>query len=146
MNIEIKFRALDNLGNWIFGIPQNSSTLHLTLDCMAQYFTEQRKYGRENVLIKPGTVGQFTGLKDKKSVEVYKDDLFKDVLNTRSIGVVKYGEYVNCFDRKEIEFGGHVGFYVDFGNEKVRKDLAYWAKNSEVVGNIHESPLADGQG
>jgi hypothetical protein len=47
---------------------------------------------------------------------------------------VKYGVYYNCFDRKEVlDFGGHLGFYVDFKDEKIRKDLIYWAKNSIVV-------------
>ena len=37
-------------------------------------------------------------------------------------------------DRKEVkDFCGHVGFYVDFNNEKIRKDLFYWSKNSVVV-------------
>jgi uncharacterized phage protein (TIGR01671 family) len=92
----------------------------------------------------PETVSQYTGLKDKNGVEIYEGDKFKDVLNSSKIGIVKFGEYVNCFDRREIEFGGHFGFFVDFFGENIRKDLSYWTKNSEVVGNIYKSQAVVG--
>ena len=75
-----------------------------------------------------------TGVTDIKGNKIKEIDFIEDVLNTGRIGQVKYGLYYNCFDRKEVkEFGGHVGFYVDFAEDKTRKDLYYWAKNSRVV-------------
>ena len=77
----------------------------------------------------------FTGMNDKEGNPINEGCLIKDVLKSDKVGIVKYGIYYNCFDRKEVaEFGGHLGFYVDFNDEKVRKDLLYWAKNSVVVG------------
>lgn len=75
-----------------------------------------------------------TGFSDKKGVKIFEGDKIEDVLQSGKIGIVKYGLYYNCFDKKEVkEFGGHVGFYVDFNDDKIRKDLFYWAKNSIVV-------------
>lgn len=75
-----------------------------------------------------------TGLSDKKGIDIYEGDKIEDVLQSGKIGIVKYGLYHNCFDRKEVkQFGGHVGFYVDFNDDKIRKDLFYWSKNSIVV-------------
>jgi len=73
----IKFRAIDNLGATIYGVPQTTSKLHLSLDYMAQYFTSQRKYSRELVIIKPETLGQFVGFLDKKGDELYEGDIIQ---------------------------------------------------------------------
>ena len=77
---------------------------------------------------------RFTGVNDKNGTPINESDFIEDVLLSGKIGQVKYGIYFNCFDRKEVkEFGGHVGFYVDFKDDKIRKDLLYWAKCSTVV-------------
>lgn len=111
----IKFRAVDTLGNLVYGIPNASSTLHLTLDSMAQYFTEQRLYGRQNVKIKPETVGQFTGLHDKNGKEIYEGDIIKG--ETRNF-TVKFEEGM---------------FTTDVGKFILHGDY-------EIIGNIHQNP------
>ena len=80
--------------------------------------------------------GTFTGATDSEGEKINVGDFMEDVLNTGKTGIVKFGLYYNCFDRKEVkQFGGHVGFYVEFDEIKTRKDLFYWAKNSKVVPN-----------
>lgn len=75
-----------------------------------------------------------TGVTDSEGTEINESDFVEDVFKSGKIGQVKYGLYHNCFDRKEVkDFGGHIGFYVDFEDDKIRKDLYYWAKNSKVV-------------
>lgn len=75
----------------------------------------------------------YTGVNDKDGKKIYEGHKIEDVLQSGRVGIVRYGIYYNCFDRKEVsDFGGHVGFYVAFGDERTRKDLYYWAKNSIV--------------
>ena len=83
--------------------------------------------------VDPETVGQFTGLTDKNGKRVFEHDVIKHDFGDE-IGVIRYGEYR----------GGHVGFYVDWvrgtASELLRKDLAYWMKIVEILGNIHDHP------
>jgi len=135
----LKFRALDNLGAWIYGIPNTSTTLNITLDSMAQYFTEQRKYGRQNVTVKPETVGAYIGLKDKKGVEIYEGDYLVDRFpideenlslgyNESLLPVVWCDKQLMwCVDASFKKDGGYLTSLVE-----------YFGEFLEVKGNIHE--------
>lgn len=72
--------------------------------------------------------------------KIFEGDIVRDIFNASVIGIVRYGEYRNTFN--DDEHGGHVGFYVEWKEKKdfLRKDLVYWAKNSEFIGNIFDNP------
>ncbi|MBU3102973.1 hypothetical protein [Clostridium gasigenes] len=80
------------------------------------------------------------GIRDKNGIAVYEGDLIPYHFNEDAKGVVKYGEYRNPCD--DIH-ASHIGFYVDFKEEKykntMRKDLGYWLKVSSVCGNIYKT-------
>ena len=89
--------------------------------------------GLNHKIVLPETVGQFTGLTDKNGKRAFEHDVIKHDFGDE-IGVIRYGEY-RC---------GHVGFYVDWVRgtvpELLRKDLAYWMKIVDILGNIHDNP------
>ena len=130
----IKYKAIDNLGVWIYGIPQTTSTLHLTLDCMAQYFTEQRKYARENVIIIPKTLCEYTGINDIKDIEIYENDLILDKVYDIE---APNGQY---YESKLPVFFEKGAFWVDESYKKDRTTatlLCEW-KNPLICGNIFD--------
>ena len=91
--------------------------------------------------VEPETVGQFTGRTDKNGKKVFEHDVIRHHFGDE-IGVIRFGQYRNPFG--DDEFGGHVGFYVDWiaGTypQTLRKDLGYWMQMVEVIGNIHDNP------
>jgi uncharacterized phage protein (TIGR01671 family) len=73
--------------------------------------------------------------------KVFEGDIIPYHFDDKSVGIVKYGEYKNVCDDQH---AAHIGFYVDWQDEKrrniTRKDLGFWFKVSEVKGNIYENP------
>lgn len=94
----------------------------------------------EEFLIDQETVCQYTGLTDGNGRKIFEGDIVRDIFNASVIGIVRYGEYRNTFN--EDEFGGHVGFYIDWKEkaDSLRKDLVFWAKNSKFIGNVFDNP------
>lgn len=91
--------------------------------------------------VDPATVGQFTGMTDKDGRKAFEHDVIMHHFSY-AVGVIKYGEYRNPWG--DDSYTGHVGFYVDWvtGEEHkfLRKDLGYWLKTTQIVGNIHDNP------
>lgn len=91
------------------------------------------------------TVCQYTGLTDKNGGKIFEGDIVRDIFNASVVGIVRYGEYRNTFN--DDEHGGHVGFYVEWKEKRdlLRKDLVYWVKNSEFIGNTFDNPELIGE-
>ena len=88
------------------------------------------------------TVGQYTGMTDKNGVKIFEGDIFLNKFHNEptNIGIVRYGEYCNAFNSDP--YCSHIGFYVDWNDDLqiMRKDLGFWCKRREVVGNIFDNP------
>ena len=129
---EILFRGkrTDNKG-WVEGL--------LTIMCGQYHIINPSD---ENIAypIDPETVCQYTGLTDKNGRKIFEGDIVRDIFNDSVVGIVRYGEYRNTFN--DDEYGGHAGFYVEWKEKRdlLRKDLVYWVKNSEFIGNIFDNP------
>ncbi len=89
----------------------------------------------------PETVGRFTGLTDKSRVKIFEGDIIskKDEVYRYVFGVVRFGKYGTFYGDKETQ----IGFYIDWSKSKddlLRRDIGFWAKQCEVIGNIHDNP------
>lgn len=125
-------RHLD--GTWVYGYLCDENYINAV---------DEDEYGGKftsEMLVNPETVCQYTGLTDKNGRKIFEGDIVRDIFNVDVVGIVRYGEYRNTFN--DDEHGGHAGFYVEWKEKQdlLRKDLVYWAKNSEFIGNIFDNP------
>ena len=79
----------------------------------------------------PETVGQYTGLTDKKGKKIFEGDIVKD----HESGL--YSEVV--FATAQDGFDGMSGFMVDDINDGLQNYNGFWHL-VEIIGNIHDNP------
>lgn len=121
---EIKFRGkrLDN-GEWITGdlIRISGHTFILP---------DPAPNGIDRYMVEPATVGQYTGLKDKKDKEIYEGDILRVTLDFSE-------ELVN----REVYYLED-GFCIHIDDETAIQRIVYavYARDAEVIGNIHDNP------
>lgn len=127
---EIKFRGKDkDSGEWICG-----SLLCLKADNIQIWRKE--KDGTWNYVVDPATVGQYTGLKDAKGVEIYEGDVV--CLWSGSKGIVRIGTYDDDF----LEYSPTIcGVYCnEIGTNNNYGIVQNLADSLEVIGNVHDAP------
>ena len=118
---EIKFRAkeIGSEGKWRVG------DLHITAT-KPHIHSLSNKY-----LIKIETIGQFTGLCDINSKEIYEGDIIKSSHGT--IHYIVYDNNLACF--KAV-----VARYNPLGEYSTLSKGWVVQFNKEVIGNIHDNP------
>lgn len=124
------FKAKICNGKWVAGF----------LHCKENKWYISNKAGAPFAFeVRPDTICQCTGLKDKNGKLIWENDVIKYHFGN-AYAQIRYGAYQSCFDNQKTE---HIGFYVDWSESRnYRKDLGYWINmvNAEVVGNIFDNP------
>lgn len=124
----IKFRAKSleghNIGEWVFG------DLHIR-SAFPHIHTEVGTRCK----IDPNTIGEFTGLSDKKGTEVYEGDLVR-IAETENhveiIAAIRFDE--GKFTANSIK--SSVSFSLDYVFRERQPDCL----SGEVIGNIYDKP------
>jgi uncharacterized phage protein (TIGR01671 family) len=133
MNRVIKFRGMTKANNvMVFGdliVCPNGEHRILWFELKGEMPLDV-DYTSFNETIQSGTIGQFTGLKDKNGKEIYEGDVLKS-LGT-DICVVRYIDKFACFMLEIINPIEHF--------DTMFHPLYEGYKHREVIGNIYENP------
>lgn len=126
------FRGKTISGDWVHGLLANTDGKWYISNKVGRPFAFE---------IRPETICQCTGLKDKNGKVIWENDIVKDLFSDTA-APIRYGSYQSCFDSTKVE---HVGFYVDWSgkyNKNYRKDLGYWIHmvDAELIGNTIDNP------
>lgn len=100
-----------------------------------------KKLRIDGVEVDPNTICQYTGLTDKNGNEIWENDVVNyknESVGYDKNGIVKFGEYHSGFDGN----ANHIGFFIEWNSDCLRKDIGFWAKNREleVIGDIFDNP------
>ena len=130
---EIKFRGkCQATGFFVYGLPTTETTISNSISHIAQFSGNERKFGRQNVMIKPESAGQFIGLFDKNEVEIYEGDVVEIIIYSDNKIISKSKEVVifqdSCF-----------GFL--FGNRREFQIFRNFCNTTfQVIGNMYQNP------
>ena len=118
---DIVFRGKSkSTGEWVEGsLIGNDGIVGKIVEFEEDYFCTEFWYK-----VDPETVGQFTGMTDKKGKKLFEGDVYsmgeKNIL------------YVVIFDKSQF-IGKQVG-------NRSLAGLEYWKSDIEIIGNIHDNP------
>jgi len=132
MKHEILFRGKRKNGRWVYGSLVVSENI-----APAIYYEVGKGVAKrlDWCYVKPNTIGQYTGLKDKNRVKIFDGDIVKGVSHKSD----------SCISELiPFDVIGVVGYHKEYQTLEVRTRQASLhievAIKGEVIGNIHDNP------
>lgn len=118
-DIEFRAKRLDN-DVWEYGDLISNSASYMPLIKPKFVGVDKRSY--EPIAVQPYTIGQFTGLYDKKGCEIYEGDILYEEISGKMVSVV--------YDAPQFCYADN-----DFGYKFLNNP-----HNFIIVGNIFDNP------
>jgi len=139
MNREIEYRGFDSR-EWRYGDLEYNRK-----NDVAQIHTykDDGSYNKQ-YLVDPYTVGEFTGMRDKRGKKIFEGDIVRKcdlTFKTELVGVVVYNSVIGCF-RVHSEQNGTTtrsGFEASdvYNDGKYTVPVKY---EYEIIGNVYDNP------
>lgn len=140
MDRKIKFRGYNyQYKKWFYGslFIQNYDN-DFMLSSSRTMIIDDKGY---SVMVDNGTIGEYTGLKDKNGVEIYEGDVCKGnkFSDENELFVIKYGKYkTKNWEEKYISNTYQYGWFAEYIKTKDQVHLVT-PNGIEVIGNIYEN-------
>ncbi|MEN6375496.1 MAG: YopX family protein [Smithella sp.] len=133
---EIKFRGMSLSGEWFCGLLSHSNGRNM-MQPVTGYYISNSAGQPWAYAVRPETIGQFIGRRDKNGKEIYEGDVCRFSVpmslyigkseNNRFIGEIKWDD-------------SELGYYL-LSNNGHHPYVRLWiAMDIEVIGNIYENP------
>ena len=140
--IEFRGKVADEPNEWVYGYLTNENTI---------YQPRETKYSKNCGVgvftVIPETIGQYTGLKDKNSVEIYEGNIIKihyfyEGYDVETLGAVELEKDISGI----VSLTTPLGIYIDTKDESqnylseylYNLSLEEYPEQLEVTGNIYE--------
>lgn len=130
MNREILFRGKSiGTGEWLYGYLFNYGlTAPSNVPCISVCVPKSWKEAYNLYAVSPGTIGQYTGLKDKDGNKIFEGDIVIIGNNLKAVVIWFNGSF-----RFKDELSSKATYFYDIG--VIMRDY-----DVQVIGNIYDNP------
>lgn len=152
---QIEFRGLGELGNWYYGsLVISKRNNHGVIDTEASTFIVSghnqysndpvARYFDSCVIVRPETVGKYTGFKDIHGYKMYEDDICVSTddenVKTVIVFVEEWGMFASLLLGQYEEYHSYLKDGIGELDEAMFWCYPITGSDHEVIGNIHLNP------